>query len=143
MIDQDGVRALRTLVRTELRALKACDQALLDVESRRLGTHLKRLRLDHERHLDALSGVLERYGLPGAPSETSAATITARGDTEGALRAIKAREQAATVRYRQATRVALPEDVREIVSRGRDDIGRALTFVEEALEWRTWEPRPS
>lgn len=141
MIDSDGIRALRSLVRTETSALRACDQALLDVEVRPLDANLQQLRQDHERHIDALGAVLRRYGESVPPPDDAPTILAARGDPEQALRAVRAQEQAAESRYLQARRIPLPADVRDLLRRGHDEVTTALRFVEETLDWRTWEPR--
>jgi len=138
---------LISLVHLDIDAIHAYDQAIEKIEIRSIKNQLKIFREDHFRHVNDLSVEVKKMG--GTPPEfkkdfkgfvlqgfTALRSVTG---TEGALHAMETNEKITNSSYEKALSWDLPQDVRSIVERNREDERRHLEFIRRAIENRAWE----
>lgn len=142
--EHELVDRLNDLRQLDYDAIQTYDQALahLDAEDEAIAADLEQCRLDHANHLTALARLIERHG--GKPNELSrdlegallAGLTRVRSVTGaiGALKAMRMNEQLTNHRYDRALELALPDDVRSVVTLNRDDERRHLAAIYAHLD---------
>ena len=108
---------------------------------------LREFQDDHRRHIVDLKGLIEQYD--GQPKDhgdlkgvliKGMTAIQAMAGDEMALKAMQTNERLTNRTYQETLGDrALPDDVREIVQRNRNDEARHLDWVNRALSQRLWE----
>jgi uncharacterized protein (TIGR02284 family) len=151
MTAQASLEQLVTLVQLDIDAAQAYAQAIETIGIQEIRDRLDEFREDHERHVDELSAAITRLG--GKPPERAPdlkgqliggyTAIRSAMGIAGALRAMKNNEILANRIYEQALALELPDDVKAIVERNREDERRHLAYIESVLEDRVWELDPS
>lgn len=138
---------LISLVHLDIDAIHAYDQAIEKIEIQSIKNQLRIFREDHFRHANELSAEVKKMG--GTPPEfkkdfkgfvlqgfTALRSVTG---TEGALHAMETNEKLTNATYEKALSWDLPQGVRSIVERNREDERRHLEFIRRAIENRAWE----
>ena len=139
--------SLISLAQLDIDAVHAYEQAIEKIGVDHVREQLIQFRNDHQRHVTELSPLISRLG--GQPPEfkkdfkgyliegmTALRSVTG---TEGALKAMKTNEELTNKKYEAALGWELPQDIRQVVSRNRDDERRHLEFVSRCIEQKVWE----
>jgi rubrerythrin len=151
MTAQASLDQLVTLAQLDIDAAQAYEQAIDGIDIPEIRDRLDDFREDHERHVDELSAAITRLGgepprreadFKGYVIEGYTAVRSAMG-IAGALRAMKNNEILANTIYEQALSLDLPDDVKAIIERNREDERRHLAYIEAVLEDRVWELDPA
>ncbi|HEY0526164.1 MAG TPA: DUF2383 domain-containing protein [Stellaceae bacterium] len=147
MTQQDPISHLVTLAQLDIDAARAYVQAVDAIDIPSIRDRLDDFRQDHERHVRELSEVIRWMG--GEPPERAPdvkgffiAGYTAIRSTmgiAGALRAMKTNEMMTNAIYERALAIDLPDDVRGLIERNREDERRHLAYIESVLEDRAWQ----
>jgi uncharacterized protein (TIGR02284 family) len=146
-INEEVIKNINSLIQLDIDAIHAYRQAIEKCDVHQVKGQLDKFRQDHERHVQNLSECVTRLG--GTPPEfkrdfkgfflegfTALRSVTG---TVGALKAMKSNEMLTNQTYEKALSWNLPVDVRNVVSRNRDDEKRHLQYIERALDQRFWE----
>jgi uncharacterized protein (TIGR02284 family) len=146
MTQQEPVSHLVALAQLDIDAARAYEQAIDAIDVPEVRDRLDDFRQDHERHVSELSEVIRWMG--GEPPERSPdmkgfiiggyTAIRGTMGIAGALRAMKTNEMMANAIYERALTVDLPDDVRGLIVRNREDERRHLAYIESVLEDRAW-----
>lgn len=142
MLDKDDIfERLGELVRLDMDAANAYNEAIEKTDDEQVRARFGDLRDDHQRHVQELSGTIERMG--GTPPEPGGgvAGVLIEGTTalrstsgaEGALKAMRTDELFMNHRYGDAIGWDMPTDVRSTLMRQHADEQRHLAYIEGAL----------
>ncbi|MCC6553459.1 MAG: DUF2383 domain-containing protein [Polyangiaceae bacterium] len=142
---KDVISELNELIKLDLGAIKAYDQAIDACDHPTIKGTLETFKKDHERHVTDLSaqvvslgGTVEtEQGLMGRLIEGFTA-VASRGD-QSALFAMRGNEELTNKRYSSALGEALPEGVRAVVEKNFEDEKRHLEWIKDALDKHIWE----
>jgi hypothetical protein len=138
---------LANLMHVDLDAARAYAQAVDAIGASAIRRRLEAFRHDHERHIEAIAEEIRALGMqpPGRLGRrgfllTGYTAIFAAMGPESALRALRANETLTNHRYDQALTAAdLPDSLRQLIERHRQDERRHIRFLEDAIEKRSWE----
>lgn len=147
MEQQKLIKNLSRLVQLDIDAVHAYEQAIERIDTPTVSDRLSSFRDDHQRHITDLSNAISQLG--GEPPEFSkdfkgyfiegfTALRSATG-TEGALKAMKTNENLTNKTYDDALDWELPENIRQIIIRNRDDERRHLEYIQECLDREIWK----
>ncbi|UQA56365.1 DUF2383 domain-containing protein [Polyangium aurulentum] len=139
------VEKLNDLIQLDTDAVLAYQQAIVGCEVTEILDHLKRFQDDHQRHIGDLAELVRAAGeepmikrdLKGFLIEGFTA-IASRGD-RGALMAMLGNEELTNMRYEAALEMELPDEVRAVVERNREDERRHLEWIKEAVAGSFWD----
>lgn len=147
MENNELCKHLMSLAHLDIDAIHAYRVAIEKIDVEEVKHQLEAFRADHERHVVELSPLITRLG--GVPPEfkpdfkgfliqgmTSLRSVTG---TEGALKAMKMNEELTNRIYEKALSWEMPEDVRKLVTKNRDDERRHLAYVKQAIESGVWK----
>ncbi|MDY7228392.1 DUF2383 domain-containing protein [Hyalangium rubrum] len=146
MDNQKMIERLNDLIALDYDAVGAYEAAIDRIHEEFLRMRLREFQLDHRRHIQDLSIVVERMG--GKARERpdvkgfllkGFTAVTALMGTEAALRAMQGNERLTNSTYRKAMEQEWTDDVRQIIDRNFHDEQRHLAFIEESLRTRSWE----
>lgn len=137
---QEHIEVLSRLVQIDIDAASCYDQALNRVTEGPVAGVLRTFRMDHQRHIDELSGAIRQLGgepprqadLSGRMLSGMTGLMAATG-TVSALTVMESNEIVTSQAYEQALQASLPEHLRQIVARGREDERRHLERIREML----------
>lgn len=147
MENKNLVSHLKDLVHLDIDAIHAYDQAIEKINVKEVKDALTNFRDDHRRHVDELSAIIRSHGeepprfardFKGFLIQGFTALRSITG-TEGALRAMKSNEQLTNVTYVRALSWDLPENVRSIVEKNREDERRHLDAIEDFIRREVWK----
>jgi len=135
------IETLNRLIQLGFDAARAYQQAIDRLDAAAIGAQLTLFQRDHERHVVELAQAVRDVGgealEPGrAVKGTVVEGVTALRSltgAAGALHAVQGREEDAGRRYDEALAAELPDGVRELLGRHRDDQRRHLAYVERTL----------
>jgi hypothetical protein len=147
MTTQEIAAELAALVQLDVDAVLAYDRAIAAIGEGAVARELAAFKLDHQRHVLELSRALLDMGVspPEATPDLKGSilggvtALRARLGTEQALQAMRTNEQLTTSSYARALAKPFPDDVLEIVRRGDADERRHLSWIERAIDTRSWE----
>jgi uncharacterized protein (TIGR02284 family) len=141
-MDQSTFKKLNSLIQLDIDATYCYDQAIERIDDRDIAEDLQNFRADHERHIDALSAIVNENG--GAPPQRVLDTkgylrqgITAlrsAAGTEAALKAMEMNEKTTTKNYEQAWEWRVPPDVHAVLEKGWADEKRHLEYMQSCLD---------
>lgn len=138
---------LEKLVQLDIDAIHAYDQAIEKTDVESIRNQLTDFKRDHERHVSDLSEVIRSNGgeapvfsrdFKGFIIEGFTALRSATG-TEGALKAMQGNEKLTNSRYDDALSWDVPQDVKDILLRNREDERRHIEYIERCLDQKLWE----
>lgn len=146
-VSQKLIDRMNELVMLDYDAVEAYQQAIDRIENEEAKVSLTQFQGDHKRHIQDLGRLITAYG--GTPKERGdmkgffikgmTALRSMAGD-EQALKAMKSNEKLTNEKYQEALDARdLPEDVRQVIQRNRDDEARHLSWIERAIDRRIWE----
>ena len=132
----DLIDELNDLIRLDFDAVRAYDQAIEKIEDDDARDDLQQFKLDHERHITDLSEVVRSLGgtpedgpdLKGVLLEGMTALRSVTG-TLGALKAMRMNEKLTNRTYAKAVERPMPEHVRDVVMKNREDERRHLIGI--------------
>lgn len=138
---KDLVDQLQSLIKLDIDAIHAYDQAIKHIEKPLFRDRLVMFQSDHRRHVDDLSAKLRELGeTPPAFSPDfkgffieGFTALRSMTGTKGALEAMETNERLTTSRYEKATGVDFPSDVLTLIKENYADEQRHLAFIREAL----------
>ncbi len=139
MVPKEITEPIAALVRLEMDAALAYDQALAAVPDVAAKDALTQARLHHQRHLLELwQALIERGASPPdvdfrAFANASFAPVPPGADADAALRTLRHNERLLHRAYAEWVDRPLPADVQAIVQRVGDDERRHLGQLESAL----------
>jgi hypothetical protein len=144
-MDKKIVDQLNALIQLDTDAVLAYQQAIDACEVPEIHRKLKEFQDDHQRHIGDLTEFVRLAGeepkikrdLKGFFIEGFTA-IASRGD-RSALMAMLGNEGLTNLRYEAALQMELPDEVRAVVLRNRQDEGRHLAWIEEAIAGSFWD----
>jgi uncharacterized protein (TIGR02284 family) len=146
-VSEKLIGRLNDLLMLDHDAVDAYEQAIKRLSSEFCRTKLREFQGDHRRHIADLKDCIVRYG--GKPQDhrdikgffiKGMTAIQAMAGDEMALKAMQTNEKLTNAKYEEASREAgWPDDVRELVQRGRGDEARHLEWINEAIDRRYWE----
>lgn len=138
---------LTDLMQIDVDAVRAYTQAIAAIPVVTVRRRLEAFRADHERHIDDIEIEIRNLGMQ-PPDRTpdlkgfllaGYTAIRSSMGTEAALRAMRANETLTNQRYDEALRADVPDEVRTLIERNRDDERRHIRFIEDAIQRRSWE----
>ena len=135
------VKLLNSLIELDLDAVAAYRAAIERLENTADKNQMGAFMEDHERHITELTQVVESWGEDAAENVDLKAVLTQGKVVIGALfgdrailMAMKTNEDDTNTAYdRACARADLPEDVRRILVRNRDDEHRHRAYIEQRL----------
>ncbi|MDP2307403.1 MAG: DUF2383 domain-containing protein [Pseudomonadota bacterium] len=139
------VDLLNELVHLDIDAVRAYGQAIDNVKDPTARQTLVGFREDHERHVTDLSAMVRNYGgepaerpdLKGVFLEGMTALRSAMGEGP-ALRAMRDNERFTNRHYVKALETpGLPDEVRNLIARNREDERRHLAWIEARVGQKT------
>lgn len=146
-ISQQLIDRLNKLLMLDNDAVEAYQQAIDRIESPTCRNKLMEFQNDHRRHITDLKAIISRFG--GKPQDrTDVKGFFIKGMTslqsmmgdEMALRAMRTNEKLTNSTYQDALDdLQMPEEIRMVVEKNRDDERRHLQWIESALQQRLWE----
>jgi uncharacterized protein (TIGR02284 family) len=132
------------LMQLDIDAIHAYDQALGAIDEDDICERLEAFKADHERHVEDLEQSIRSLG--GEPPERKRGVkgfllqgftaVMGVGGSKAALRAMQGNEKLTNKKYEEALSEELPDEVREVVARNREDERRHLQYIEAALDTR-------
>lgn len=142
MKNQEIIDHLTNLVQLDIDAILAYDHAIADIDEMRIRNNLERFRGDHERHVENLSRLIVTYG--GRPPEFSRdfkgfiiegmTAIMTKGGTRSTLLAMTSNEAITNARYRAATSLDFPPEIKETIQHNYRDEQHHIAFIKEVLK---------
>jgi rubrerythrin len=132
---------LQSLIKLDIDAIHAYDQALKHIDQPLFRDKLAAFQVDHRRHVDTLSATMRELGetppaftpdFKGFFIEGFTALRSMTG-TKGALEAMETNERLTTSRYEKASGLDFPSDVAIIIRDNLADEQRHLAFIREAI----------
>ncbi len=135
LIDQ-----LESLIKLDIDAIHAYDQAIKRIEQPMYRDKLLTFQGDHRRHVDSLSAKLRELGetppaftpdFKGFFIEGFTALRSMTG-TKGALEAMETNERLTNSRYEKASGMDWPSDIAVIIRENLADEQRHIAFIREA-----------
>lgn len=142
MIDAGGMQALLRLVRLGHDTVRACDLAIDATSDQAVTAQLRVVRDEQRRGADAIARVIEHYGEP-SPAPAGVGARTPGRNAERAVHEVLSTVRTAEAAVRGALRGYLEPDLRDLLKRHLVQHERHRRYLEEALDWRTWETRPT
>jgi uncharacterized protein (TIGR02284 family) len=138
---------LQSLAHLDIDALGAYTSAIERIDLADVREKLISFRSDHERHISDLSRLIEEFGAQPPKHSADLKGLFIQGFTairsmvgnEQALKAMKANEEVANRKYAEALELELPEEVRVVIQRNRDDERRHLEYIEKCISTKVWE----
>ena len=148
---QKLIDRLNNLLMLDHDAVDAYEQAIIRMHSTFCKQRLSEFQADHRRHIVDLKACIEHYGAPAKDRSDlkgffikGMTAIQSLAGDEMALRAMQTNEKLTNKTYQDALlELAMPDDVREIVVKGRADEARHLEWINQALAQRLWESTTS
>ncbi len=147
MDTNESISKLSSLVQLDIDAVHAYSQAIDSIDVPEVKSRLSDFRSDHERHIENLSQAIRQLG--GEPPEfkrdfkgfliegmTSLRSVTG---TEGALKAMRTNEGLTNSTYEKALEWDLSQDVRDIISKNREEERRHIQYIEDCIERQVWK----
>jgi uncharacterized protein (TIGR02284 family) len=141
-MDPSTLQQLNSLIQLDIDAAFCYDQAIERTDDRDIAENLQNFRADHERHIDALSAIVnENGGVPpqrvparkGYLRQGITALRSARG-IEDALEAMETNEKTTTENYERAREWPVPPDVHAVLEKGWDDEKHHLEYIQNCLD---------
>ena len=138
---------LEDLVKTDVDASYAYQQAIENIKIPEVSRVLEEYRQDHERHARRLSDEIERLG-GERPSHTRSitgffmsgfTTIRSATGTEGALKAMESNEYFTNRAYEKASNEDFPAETLALIMRHLDDERQHLSYIQRTLRGKVWE----
>jgi rubrerythrin len=147
MESEKMVKSLVSLVQLDIDAVHAYDQAIEKIDVESIKARLEEFKADHMRHVDELSQCISRLGGKAPAFERDFKGFLIEGMTalrsvtgnEGALKAMKTNEGLTNSTYERALSWELPQDIKSIVQRNREDERRHIEFIESCLRDKLWD----
>lgn len=146
-VSQQLIDRLNKLLMLDHDAVEAYQQAIDRMDSATCRNKLGEFQNDHRRHIDELKKCIAQFG--GTPKDrTDVKGFFIKGMTslqsmmgdEMALKAMQTNEKLTNRTYQDALDdLQMPEDIRLLVQKNRDDERRHLQWIEMALQQRLWE----
>lgn len=138
---------LISLVQLDIDAIYAYDQAIKEIDVQDIREKLTEFKNDHQQHVNDLSPFISQFGgqVPAFKPDFKGfliqgfTALRSKTGTEGALKAMKGNEQLTNKKYDSALEWDLPENVRKVIVKNRDDERRHLQFIEQCLNDRSFE----
>jgi rubrerythrin len=140
-------KALSELVKVDIDAVHAYDQAIQRIEAISLRDELTLFRQDHDRHVSNLRKLIQAFDVvppdlgqdfKGFLIEGFTALRSITG-VEGALKAMKTNEELTNRKYREALAMSFSPNTRELLEKNYADEQKHLLFIDRALNDRLWE----
>ncbi|MBI5442937.1 MAG: ferritin-like domain-containing protein [Deltaproteobacteria bacterium] len=135
------------LMKVDIDALHAYDQAIENTELISLRKQLAEFRADHERHVEQLRALTEAFDVVPPDCSQDFKGFLMEGFTalrsltgvEGALKAMKSNEELTNRKYREALALGFTPRTRELLERNYEEEQVHLQVIERALAERIWE----
>ena len=144
MYDQ-AIEIMNEQIHLDMDAIAAYDEAIDACETAEFKLKLGEFKGDHERHVQDLAECIRACG--GEPDIRrdvkgffiqGFTSITSMGD-RSALYAMRMNEQLTNRSYDAALNHELPDRVRDVLERNRDDERRHLAWIQGVIDVRAWE----
>lgn len=149
MDTKEIVKNLNSLIQLDIDAYMAYGEAIKEVDVSEVKERLVEFRADHERHVKDLSN--EVRALNGNPPDFSPdfkgffiqgfTSVTSKGGTEAALRAMQGNEKLTNATYSKAAKWGMPANIMRIIEVNYSDEQTHLAYIEDALDRRLWESK--
>lgn len=150
--NEDLIKKLAKLAQLDIDAARAYDQAIEHIDIPDIKSTITLFRNDHKRHITDLNQQITQLGgkaveetpdLKGVLIEGFTALRSTTG-TAGALKAMHSNEKLTNKTYDDAlSEDALPENIRLLLIKNRDDERKHLNYIEKLLEEQPWEKMTS
>ena len=146
-VSEKLIQKLNDLLMLDHDAVDAYEQAIKRIDSELCRNKLREFQADHRRHIVDLKDCVVRYeAKPRDHADIKGffikgmTAIQAMAGDEMALKAMQTNEKLTNAKYQEALDdLTMPDDVRSIVQRNRNDEKRHLEWINLALSQRYWE----
>lgn len=138
---EDILDQLEKLIKLDVDATHAYDQAIKNMDQSIVRDKLLSFQGDHRRHIDVLSEKMRE--LQGTPPDLTAdfkgffikgfTALRSMTGTKGALQAMETNEKLTTSTYEKANGMDFPADIAVIIRSNLADEQRHLSFIREAI----------
>ena len=140
--ESELIAELNDLLQLDYDAVQAYTVAIKNVRNEIYQQQLREFRLDHERHIDELVGLIQRLGgtaveLPHLPTgifKLALQGVATAGGDRAILTAFKANERQARDKYRRAASAPHAPDVHAVLQRAASDEAKHYAWALETLE---------
>lgn len=141
MDTQETADKLNSLIKLDVDAVSAYNQALDQIDVPDVEAQMTRYRDDHERHITALSEIVEKLG--EKPAERSKdfkgfliegfTMLRGAGGTQAALQAMETNEKLTNKKYGEAMNWDVSAEVHDVITMNYQDEREHLTYIERQL----------
>lgn len=137
----DAIDKLGDLLKLDVDAANAYDEAIEKIDEQDIRMQLGRYRDDHRRHVSELTGLIREMGgeapepdrdFKGVLIEGMTQLRSAMG-TDQALKAMRQNEKLTNRMYEDAMGWEVSTDAHEFIRRGYEDERKHLAYIEQAL----------
>jgi rubrerythrin len=143
---EEIIDRLKALAQLDVDAVDAYGAAIQRIDLIEVRAKLLDFRADHQKHFSDLSAVIMQLGGEPPVNAPDLTGLLIQGMTavrsmfgnEMALKALKSNEEMTGRAYAEALDLDLPNEVRKIVQKNRDDEWRHLLYVNRCISERVW-----
>jgi len=145
MEKNEAVKRLNDLIKLDIDASHAYDQAIKEIDVTAVKDRITSFRDDHLRHVQDLSRLVRDMG--GQPAEHTRdfkgyliegfTALRSKTGTAGALKAMKTNEQLTNKKYGDARSAGFDQTAMSVIEKNYDDEKRHLQYIEEAIREHT------
>lgn len=137
----DAVEKLGDLLKLDVDAARAYDEAIEKIDEQDIRMQLGKYRDDHHRHVSELTTLIRGMGgeapepdpdMKGKLIEGLTALRSGMG-TDSALKAMRMNEQLTNRTYEKAMEWEVSTDAHEFIRRGYEDERKHLAYIEQQL----------
>lgn len=145
--DKEIITHVTSLVQLDIDAIHAYEQAIKEIEVQEIREKLSGFKADHLQHVTDLSPFIVQRGGRAPEFKPDFKGFIIQGftalrsklGTDGALKAMKGNEKLTNAVYDKALSWELPEDIREVIQKNREDERKHLKYIEDTLNQRAQE----
>jgi uncharacterized protein (TIGR02284 family) len=142
------IKKLSKLAQLDIDAARAYDQALDHIDIPDIKSSITLFQNDHKRHITDLNQQITSLGGKAVEETPDFKGVLIEGFTAlrsttgiaGALKAMRSNEKLTNKTYDDAlAEDALPENIRLLIIKNRDDERKHLAYIEKVLQEEPWE----
>jgi rubrerythrin len=140
---EDLISRLRALAQLDIDAFHAYGQVIDKATYQSIRENFTRFQEDHRRHVEEISALIREMGQD--PPEFSHdfkgfllegfTSLRSLSGTQGALAGMRTNEKMTNRRYREATELDVPPDVRRLLGANYEDEQKHLAYIEDRLDF--------
>lgn len=147
----DSIDKMGDLLKLDVDAANAYDEAIEKIEEQEIRSQLGKFRDDHRRHVTELTTLIRSMGVEPPEPERDFKGMLIEGmtslrsamGTDSALKAMRMNEQLTNRTYEDAMGWEVSAEAHDFIRRGYEDERQHLAYIEQALTVATGATRGS